>query len=87
LSELVRSGFLQSYNYRIQDLRQGKWSRETIPYEFFKDGAWIYDHQAHIKNLRDIIEGLSYDLATNLQPMHDGTHNAMHHNVSQKKQP
>lgn len=67
LSELVRSGFLQSYNYRIQDLRQGKWSRETIPYEFFKDGAWIYDHQKHIKNLRDMVKGLSSELVTDLQ--------------------
>ncbi len=56
LSELVRSGFLQSYDYRIQDSRQGKLSRETIPYEFFKDGAWIYNHQQHIKNLRDMVK-------------------------------
>jgi DNA-binding Lrp family transcriptional regulator len=59
LSKLIRAGFLQSYDYVIQDASPGKWSRETIPYEFFKDGAWIYDHQKHIKNLRDMIKGLS----------------------------
>jgi DNA-binding Lrp family transcriptional regulator len=58
LSKLIRSGFLQGYDYIIQDLRNvpKTWSRETIPFEFFKDGAWVYDHQKHIKNLRDMVK-------------------------------
>ena len=54
LSKLVRTGFLQSYDYLIQDLSLGKWSRQTIPYEFFKDGSWIYNHHEHVKNLQDL---------------------------------
>lgn len=56
LSKLARAGFLQSYNYIIQDLGTGKWSRETIPYEFFKNGSWIYDHDQHVKSLRVLVK-------------------------------
>jgi len=55
LSKLVRSGFLQSYDYVFQDLRPGKWLRMTIPYEFFKNGSWVYDHSRHIENLHDLV--------------------------------
>ena len=56
LSKLARSGFLQSYDYIIQDLSQGKWSRETIPYEFFKDGVWTYNQHEHLKKLRELVK-------------------------------
>ena len=59
LSKLVRYGFLQSYDYVLQDLRPGKWSRETIPYQFFKNGSWIYDHSRHIKSLHDLVNKLA----------------------------
>jgi len=55
LSKLVRAGFLQSYDYVIQDIRPGKWSRETIPYEFFKNGSWVYDHNKHVKDLHNLV--------------------------------
>ena len=54
LSKLASSGFLENYEYLFQDLRMGKWSRETIPYEFFKNGSWIYDHSQHLKALHDL---------------------------------
>jgi len=60
LLELIRAGFLQNYNYVIQDLRLGRWSRETIPYEFFKNGSWIYDHSEHIRSLHDLVNRLAY---------------------------
>jgi DNA-binding Lrp family transcriptional regulator len=56
LSKLARASYLQSYDYIIQDLRPGKWSRETIPFGFFKDGSWIYDHDAHLKGLHDLVK-------------------------------
>jgi DNA-binding Lrp family transcriptional regulator len=55
LSKLARAGFLQSYDYMLQDLRPGKWSRETIPYQLFKDGAWLYNHKEHIEELHKIV--------------------------------
>jgi len=61
LSRLVRTGFLQNYDYVIQDLRPEKWSRATIPFEFFKDGSWTYDHNGHLKGLHDIVEKYSSD--------------------------
>jgi len=60
LLELIRAGFLQNYNYVIQDLRLGKWSRETIPYEFFRNGSWIYDHSEHVRSLHDLVNRLAY---------------------------
>lgn len=58
LSKLIRTGFLQSYEYVFQDLRSGKWLRMTIPYELFKNGSWIYDHDGHIKGLHKIAASL-----------------------------
>jgi DNA-binding Lrp family transcriptional regulator len=51
LSSLARAHLLESYDYVLQDLRVGKWSRETIPYQFFKNGAWIYKHSQHVQAL------------------------------------
>lgn len=53
LSKLARSGFLQSYDYVIQDLEKA--SRETIPYQCFKDGKWIYDHDKYMGNLENLV--------------------------------
>jgi DNA-binding Lrp family transcriptional regulator len=55
LSKLIRAGFLQTYEYVIQDLGPGKWSRKTIPYEFFKDGSWVYNHDGHVKELQNLV--------------------------------
>ena len=55
LLKLIRAGFLQNYNYVVQDIRSGKWSRETIPYEFFKNGSWAYDHREHIRSLHNLV--------------------------------
>lgn len=53
LSNLINMGFLESYNYVIQDLRKAQ--RQTISYEYFKNGDWIYDHKKHIQNLKDLV--------------------------------
>lgn len=52
LSKLVRMNLLENYEYVQQDLRSGKWSRETIPFEFFKNGSWMYNHSQHVQALR-----------------------------------
>lgn len=52
LSELIRTGFLQSYSYVIQDLQKS--SRQTISYEYFRRGTWIYDHKKHIHSLHNL---------------------------------
>jgi len=54
LSKLVRMNFLKSYEYVFQDLRPGKWSRETIPHQLFKNGQWNYEHSEHIKTLHEL---------------------------------
>jgi DNA-binding Lrp family transcriptional regulator len=56
LSKLARTGYLQNYDYVIQDLRPEKRSRATIPFEFFKDGSWTYNHNGHLKSLHDIVK-------------------------------
>jgi DNA-binding Lrp family transcriptional regulator len=52
LSKLVRMNLLENYEYVQQDLRPGKWSRETIPYQLFKNGSWTYNHSQHLRALR-----------------------------------
>jgi DNA-binding Lrp family transcriptional regulator len=54
LSKLVRSGFLETYEYVIQDL--AKTERQTISYEFFKDGGWEYAHEKHLEKLKSSAE-------------------------------
>jgi hypothetical protein len=54
LSDLARRGVIQSYDYVIQDLR--KVSRQTISYEYFKNGKWIYDHKKHVRKLQSLIK-------------------------------
>jgi DNA-binding Lrp family transcriptional regulator len=49
LSRLVKAGVLQSYLYVIQDLN--KTLRQTISYEYFENGGWIYEHEKHMQSL------------------------------------
>jgi DNA-binding Lrp family transcriptional regulator len=53
LSGLVRSGFLKDYQYAIQDLSSS--IRETIPYQCFKKGKWVYDHERYINILNKFL--------------------------------
>lgn len=48
LSQLIMDGFLESYQYIIQDLNNS--AREIIPFQCFKEGKWMYNHEryAHI---------------------------------------
>lgn len=50
LSKLVRIGFLDTYEYVIQDL--AKTARQTISYEYFKDNNWEYDHKKYLENMQ-----------------------------------
>lgn len=54
LSKLVRTGFLESYEYVIQDLSSSL--RATIPFECFKNGKWVYSHDKYIKNLQKLVK-------------------------------
>lgn len=54
LAKLIRMGHLKSYRHMIQHLRKA--SRQTISYEYFKEGLWTYDHQKHIENLHILVE-------------------------------
>lgn len=53
LAKLIELGKLKSYRYVIQHLKKA--SRQTISYEYFKEGSWIYDHQKHLKKLHDLL--------------------------------
>lgn len=54
LSTLIRNNLLKNYEYVIQDLR--KVERQTISYENFENGTWVYDQNKHIKGLHDLLE-------------------------------
>jgi len=49
ISKLVRNGFLKDYQYAIQDSATSL--RETIPYQFFKEGKWIHNEERYINLL------------------------------------
>jgi len=53
LSGLVRSGLLKDYQYVIQDFASSM--RETIPFQCFKKGKWIYDHERYINILNKFL--------------------------------
>jgi len=59
LSRLIRCGLLQSYSYVIQDIKKDQ--RQTISYEYFKNGSWTYDHNKHIQNLKDLVKRKTVD--------------------------
>jgi len=58
LSGLVRSGFLETYEYVIQDLARTQ--RQTISYEYFKNNAWEYDEKKYSEKLRSTIEQFTW---------------------------
>ncbi|MGD0159586.1 MAG: winged helix-turn-helix domain-containing protein [Candidatus Bathyarchaeia archaeon] len=53
LSKLVRAGFLNTYEYVIQDMAKAQ--RDTIPYQLFKENKWLYDHAAHLEKLQSTV--------------------------------
>lgn len=57
LSKLKAMGWLQNYFYVHLDLDRD-W-RQTFPYEYFKQGSWIYDHKEQIKTLRTLSSRVS----------------------------
>jgi len=54
LSKLVRGGFLETYQYVIEDLT--KTQRQTISYEFFKDNSWEYDNEKYLAKLHSTVK-------------------------------
>jgi hypothetical protein len=50
ISKLIRTGFLDTYEYVIQDMTRTE--RQTISYEFFKGKNWEYDDKKYVEKLR-----------------------------------
>ena len=50
LSKLIRNGFLETYEYVIQDYN--KKERQTISYEYFRNNNWEYNHEKYLENLQ-----------------------------------
>ena len=53
LSQLIRDGFLESYQYIIQDLNNS--AREIIPFQCFKKGKWMYNHERYVHILHKFV--------------------------------
>lgn len=52
LSYLIKKGFLQSYDYLLEDYTTAL--GRTIPYRYFQNGEWKYNHKGHIRELMKI---------------------------------
>ena len=52
LNTLMKLGYIRNYKYytKMQGL---KYMRQTIPFKFFKDGTWIYDHEGMVRDLHE----------------------------------
>jgi DNA-binding Lrp family transcriptional regulator len=57
LAKIVRTEFLETYQYVIEDVTQTQ--RQTISYEYFKDNRWQYDSEKYLGKLQSIISGLA----------------------------
>lgn len=55
-SKLVKEGFMETYDYVIQDLTRTE--RQTISYECLKEKQWEYDHAKFLDKLRSIAASL-----------------------------
>ena len=53
LSELIKRRLLQTYEYVIEDFDVK--AAQTISYEYFKDGSWVYNHKTHLENLKNLV--------------------------------
>jgi len=49
LNRLVERGLLRDFFYATFDV--ASFRRQTVSYEFFKDGKWLYDHDEKMKKL------------------------------------
>jgi DNA-binding Lrp family transcriptional regulator len=54
LSSMIREGLLKNYHYVIQDMYQN-W-RQTIAYQHFKDGDWVYDEAKHYREIDELVK-------------------------------
>jgi hypothetical protein len=57
VSKLVRTGFLETYQYVIEDTTQTQ--RQSISYEYFKDKNWQYDSEKYSAKLQSIISEIA----------------------------
>lgn len=53
LAKLVKTGFVDTYDYFIQDL--ARTHRRTIPYEHFKGRSWVYDYEGYLQKLNNTL--------------------------------
>jgi DNA-binding Lrp family transcriptional regulator len=53
LSKLIKRGLLQTYEYIIEDFDVR--AAQTISYEYFTDGSWIYNHKRHLESLQNLV--------------------------------
>jgi len=52
LAKLIRTKFLETYQYVIEDATQKQ--RQTISYEYFKDNNWQYDNEKYVRKLQSV---------------------------------
>jgi hypothetical protein len=72
LGELIRMGFLNKYEYVLQDVKMTQ--RYTIPYKSFKNRTWLYEQERYSRKVADLVavrkSSENKALATVLPEMH-----------------
>lgn len=53
MNHMVKDNLIKNFFYVTQDLTSFR--RQTVSYEFFKDGSWTYNHFQQMKNLEELV--------------------------------
>jgi len=57
LSRLIKNGLLRSYDYVIEDPSRVP-KQQTISHQFFENNTWIYNHEKHMEDLRNLVKNV-----------------------------
>jgi len=63
LSGLVRKSILSNYEYVIED-PSSPLEQQTISYEFFENGTWMYNHKEHLDKLHSLVNNYRLEKTT-----------------------
>jgi hypothetical protein len=53
LDRLVQLGFLKDFFYVMLDVASFK--RQTVSYEFFSEGKWLFDYEEKMRKISEIL--------------------------------
>jgi len=56
MNRMVKNNLIKNFFYVTQDLTH--FQRQTVSYEFFKDGSWTYNHNQQMKSMQELVKDI-----------------------------